>query len=180
MSPTQGINRPAALWSSAWVPTLIVRDDSRVMAFRPRPWDRLLTRLQAHRLDAQLADGLPPEQGRRLALRAAQLVAPGNRERLADNWENMLIRARSPRRAGDPSAPLARAPIIAAHQHILELVAALRCRQPLPARGVAMAHLLLTDGSGPLYKITSGIELSAALLEARNQLDPANALVSSS
>ena len=139
-----------------------------------------MTRLQAHHLAAQLASGVPPEHDRRVALRAVQLVAPDSREILADNWEKMLERARSPRRAVDPSAPLARAPIIAAQQQILHLAAALRQNRPVPVRGVAMAHLLLTDGSGPLYTAGSGVELSAALLETRHQLDPANALVPSS
>ena len=149
----------------------------RVVAVRPGIRDRLLTRLRGTALDRQLAAGQEPEHSGRLALRAAQLVTPGNREQLAVAWEHMMVRAQSPRRPGDPAAPLARAPIAAARRQISELTAALRVARPVPAGGVARARLLLTDGSGPLYSSRGPIPLSAALAETIRRLDPAERLV---
>jgi hypothetical protein len=177
MTSTSSTSRPTAVRRNRdRRGTLIAGDDLQFATVRPRLWDLLLTRLGVQGLDTQLATGLPPDGSRRRALRAAELVTPETRERLAGNWEQMLDRALAPRRSGDPSAPLARGRIFAARDDIRQLVAALRIRRPVPARGVAMARLLLTDGSGPLYRSRSRVELTQALLETRNQLDPANTL----
>ena len=188
-----GVADHRIMWTSADVSTsagrghpggratvLIVTEGAgsdRVVAVRPGIRDRLLTRLRGSALDGQLAAGQEPEHSCRLALRAAQLVAPGNREQLAAAWERMIVRAQSPRRPGDPTAPLARAPIAAARRQISELTAALRVARPVPAGGVAMARLLLTDGSGPLYSSRAPVALSAALAETIRRLDPAERLV---
>jgi hypothetical protein len=45
------------------------------------------------------------------------------------------------------------------------------CR-PVSARGVAMAGLLLSDGTGPLYNRNCPVRLTAALREVTIHLDP--------
>jgi hypothetical protein len=64
--------------------------------------------------------------------------------------------------------------IVAAEPQIRELTALLRAPQPVPARGVAAANLLLTDGTGPLYNplLTSKTVLSEAVTVAVSLLDP--------
>ncbi len=49
----------------------------------------------------------------------------------------------------------------------------LRAPTPVPARGIASAYLLLTDGTGPLYSPISKIVLSDAIADAVALLDPA-------
>jgi hypothetical protein len=56
------------------------------------------------------------------------------------------------------------------------MVPALSMALPVPARGVAMANWLLTDGAGPLYSRLCGTDLSAALRRVIELLDPAAAL----
>jgi hypothetical protein len=53
------------------------------------------------------------------------------------------------------------------------LLSALATSLPVPARGVAMASRLLSDGTGPLYNRNCPVHLSDALAEVTAQLDPA-------
>ncbi len=48
-----------------------------------------------------------------------------------------------------------------------ELAALLRGSTPVYARGVAMLHALLTDGTGPVYTDPDGALLETRLHEAR-------------
>ncbi len=45
---------------------------------------------------------------------------------------------------------------------------------PVPARGVALVNLLLSDGTGPLYRRGSQADLAAMVTQAVDALDPAN------
>lgn len=146
--------------------------DLRVIAYRRRLGDRVLARVRAGSLDAQLAAAHPGPGGRLRATRAEMLVAPEWRAALADYWLALLERAQRPRTIADPRLPLPRARIIAAKGDIVQLVLALRTPQPVSARGVALAHLLLTDGRGPVYRATSRRDLQAEIHEAIDQLDP--------
>jgi hypothetical protein len=44
---------------------------------------------------------------------------------------------------------------------------------PVPARGVAMARVLLTDATSPVYNQRAGVPLSDAVAAAAAELDPA-------
>jgi hypothetical protein len=44
---------------------------------------------------------------------------------------------------------------------------------PTPARGLAIANMLLTDGTGPLHQAQSAPSLEAAIRDAIGRLDPA-------
>ncbi len=72
--------------------------------------------------------------------------------------------------------PLPRERILAAAPEILDLAARLRAPAPVPVRGVAMAHRLLTDGAGPLYRRGSASVLSDAIAAVSRHLDPATCL----
>lgn len=150
---------------------------------RSRPGERLLARLLGASLDAALARGCPPESSRLLAARAADLVTPRSRGALAGYWERMLDRAKQEQRAGAwtrrPTAavPLCADQVVAAEPAIGELVSRLSAALPVPARGVAMARVLLTDATGPLYSRPARDGLPAALEAAIAQLDPARPLL---
>jgi hypothetical protein len=136
------------------------------------PRDRLLARLRAGSVDAAIADGRPTDSNRVTAIRASALVAPGNRESLAHYWENVLARAGRPHTVADPRLPVVRDEVLAAAEDITELAGALRRRGPVPARGVALASRLLTDGTGPVYSRRSRVNLAAAVRDAVRWLDP--------
>ena len=63
---------------------------------------------------------------------------------------------------------------MAAAEPVIGLLAErLRMPLPVPARGVALANLLLIDGTGPLYNPLSTVALEDAVAEAVAFLDPA-------
>ena len=139
---------------------------------------RLLARLLGASLDRQLAAGRPPESSPLLAARARLIVSLPRRTAMAGNWQRVLTRATGPRAAIARTAPLAALPIraqeiIAAANAIEELVTRLEAPLPVPARGVAMATVLLTDAGSPVYSRRSPVSLDAALDAAIAQLDPA-------
>jgi hypothetical protein len=132
---------------------------------------RLLARLSGLSLDRRLAIGEAPESGRLLAVRAQQLVALRRRRELARHWEHLLEAARRPSRSGT-QAWLSRDKILAAEADVRELAAQLRAPLPVRAAGVAAAHVLLTDATGPLYNRRNGTALTGLLREISAQLDP--------
>jgi hypothetical protein len=144
----------------------------RLSVHLTRGWDRLVVRLLASSLDHKLAAGRSPESHRLLATRAHMLVSPALRRVLARNWENVVVQAHRPPVMRNPRAPLNRAGVMACERQIQQMIEALVSAYPTPARGVAMASLLLRDGTGPLYHRRGSLELEAALLDAVAQLDP--------
>ncbi|HEY2520703.1 MAG TPA: hypothetical protein VGJ19_11360 [Streptosporangiaceae bacterium] len=139
---------------------------------RARVTDRLLARAFGASLDRGLAAGAAPESGRRLAVRAQQLVALDRRRELARNWERLLAVAAGPPAAG-PRALLCRGRIAAAAAEVRDLAAHLRAPLPVAATGVAAARVLLTDAAGPLYNRRDRTELATRLREINAALDPA-------
>jgi hypothetical protein len=149
----------------------------QVTTRRRRPWDRLIIGWQALTLDAELAAGRSADDARLRALRGDLLIAPAHRVKLAGQWEALLARASRPRGEAYPRLPLRRAAILAAEADILALVAALRGPLPVRVRGVAIASLLMTDGTGPVYRAPRGTDLATAVQSALRHLDPATELV---
>jgi hypothetical protein len=132
---------------------------------------RLMARLFGLSLDRRLAIGAAPESGRLLAVRAQQLVVLRWRRELARHWERLLDVARRPQRSG-AQAWLSRDRILAAEADVRELATQLRAPLPVRAAGVAAAHVLLTDATGPLYNRRNGTALIGQLREISAQLDP--------
>jgi hypothetical protein len=147
---------------------------SRSLDIQPyRIRDRVASRALGASLDRRLAAGHAPEEMRLLAARAQDIVALHRREALARHWEQVLARAAQPPSAPYNAAPLARGPVLAAEPAIRELARLLRAAQPVTARGVAMARLLLTDAGSPLYWSAAPESLQAALRAIIAWLDPA-------
>src|SRR5260370_28752116 len=93
---------------------LVLLDEADCPVARPvRPWDRLLARLRASRLDRDLADGASPDATVALALRAQRLGRPRTRRDVARGAQRVLAAAtqappphRTPARAaGRPRGP---------------------------------------------------------------------------
>ena len=145
-----------------------------------RPGDGVLARVFGASLDASLAAGCPPESSRLLAVRARDIVSLCRRRSIADSWEHVLRVARRAQRArrGGSRVPAGAVPIcadrvVAAEPAIRDLMNRLAAPLPVPARGVAMARVLLTDASSPVYNRRSGVALTDAVAAAAAQLDPA-------
>lgn len=148
------------------------------------PAHRALARLLGASLDRQLAAGRPPESSPLLAVRAQLIVSLPRRTAMAGNWQRLLTvaarRAAVPRGAPPGAVPVCADRIIAAAPAIGELVARLVTPLPVPARGVAMATVMLTDAGSPVYSRRSPVTLEAALQEAIAQLDPGLPLIADS
>ncbi len=132
----------------------------------------ILVRLRAPRLDADLAAGWPPEASSRHEARARQLVNPRMRHTLAGSWEDVLFMSHRPADRLSGRVPICRDRVRRAEPEIRELIAALQATGPVPARGVAMAVCLLTDGAGPIYDPKAD-HLTAAVALAVDHLNPA-------
>jgi hypothetical protein len=63
--------------------------------------------------------------------------------------------------------------IVAAEPDIRDLISRLTTPLPVTAQGVAMASVLLTDATGPVYRRRGPITLDTAIAAAIAQLDPA-------
>ena len=143
-----------------------------------RPGDGVLARVFGASLDASLAAGCPPESSRLLAARARDIVSLRKRRSIAGSWEHLLRVARRAQRGTAPRAittavPVCADRIVAAEPAIRDLMNRLVAQLPVPARGVAMARVLLTDATSPVYNRRARVALSDALAAAAAQLDPA-------
>ena len=135
--------------------------------------NNILLAFHAPGLDAELAAGVPPETTPRHETRARQLVAPRRRQVLADGWEHLLATARGPTGGLSNRAPIRRERIRGAEPAIREMITALRGNGPIPARGIAIATKLLTDGCGPIYNDNARDDIKGTLALALAYLDPA-------
>ena len=154
---------------------ILVVDRQEFLATRTAPpWARLLTRVLSIRLDEEIAAGASPDAKVTLALRAQALVRPCMRQMLARRLEQVLEEAEhgpTPR-LPDPRVPIRRTSVLEAADAIRAVHDLLVAPGPVPARGVAMVHLLVTDGAGPLYHPCSCSDLRAELMAAAANLDP--------
>jgi hypothetical protein len=163
---------------SAQRDTVVVADVARRWALaRPRLWDRLVVRWQTLTLDAQLAAGKPVEADRRRALRATLLVARGPGYHRPFGGNTGRGGAGRVRTGTGLRIPLQRSRVLAADADIRRLIVALRASAPVPARGVAIARMLLNDGTGPLYNARSTLPLGAAVRDAIRHLNPSAELL---
>ena len=155
--------------------TLVLGDP---FVLRPvRLADRLLARALGASLDQQLAAGRSPESTRLLAARAQAIVSLPRRTSLARSWDHLLrVAGRAPGLRA-PAVPLNAAAILAAEPTIRELVERLTAPLPVPAQGVAVATLPLTDATSPVYGRRSPDALADLLDAAIIQLDPAQPLL---
>jgi hypothetical protein len=162
-------------------PTLLLlrdpEDRDRFLGRPTRSWDRFVAGVRAPSLDRRLAAGNAPESSRLLATRAQILVSPQHRRALARCWAHLLEVIEN--QPGQPlrRLPLCRDRITAAAPSVGEMLVALEAPAPVPVRGVAMAGVLLCDGTGPLYNPLAPLDLLSSVREVTMHLDPAASLV---
>jgi hypothetical protein len=148
----------------------------RLVRRRRKPLPGLLAILFGHVLDRQLASGRSPAASRVVAARAEYLLSEVRWE-LVQSWQRVLDQAGQAPRARNPHAPLCRDRIIDARGDVRIMLDALSSGLPVSARGIAMAGLLLSDGTGPLYNRSCPVDLPAALREVTAYLHATESMV---
>jgi hypothetical protein len=102
-------------------------------------------------LDAKLADGIDPTGDSALTVRAAQLIAPRNRERLARVLRRLANECDSKPTGFSAAVPVAYDQVAQARETLLFVADVLHFADGVQPRGVAMLTRLLFDGGSVLY-----------------------------
>lgn len=117
-----------------------------------------------------------PVSGRAHTSPADRLPVPGRAQ--ASRADRSLARAaHSPRMtaARRPRVPVRRDRVRESAEELGDLIRHLLADGPVAARGVALASILLSDGSGPLYHRGNADDVRARVREAVNALNPLTA-----
>src|SRR5579862_8558238 len=150
---------------------LLIDDADRPILRRVHPWDRLLVRLRAARLDGELAAGACPDRTFALAVRAQVLVTGRIRSDLALGARRIVQAAAQPR-AGRLPVAVCRDRVRESAPEFGQLISRLAAEGLVPARGVAQASILLGDARSPLYRRGSRDDLRTRVRQAADALDP--------
>jgi hypothetical protein len=134
------------------------------------PWLRIRTWLSRNRLDSEIATGAALDDPLRRH-RAAVLVDPKTRARLAAHLEDVLSRVDRHQQPVEPTAaPMDRTAIEEARPLLVDLVRELRDPGPVSPIGVARTKIMLTHGASPLYEAGEPRELGPQLKATRASL----------
>jgi hypothetical protein len=150
--------------------TVLLTDGEDWSALRPhncRWYHHLLALIRGWDLDRRLESGADPDHDVLLSLRAAALIAPSRRRRLALTLRQMTRDAERAPHPFDPRAFVARREILQARDLMEETARLLVSSSPVNPMGVAHVRVLLGDGASPLYRRgpgpTLGDRLEAAI-----------------
>jgi hypothetical protein len=135
---------------------------------------RVRTALQAGRLDLALARGQEPHASPETALRARQLSSQEMRDRLAAALEAAVRLAHSAPTAPGADAPVRRGAVRENSKALMQLADRLR-EDPVDIQGVAIARVLTTDGTSPLYWDEAPYSLGHVARTALYALEPVSA-----
>lgn len=155
--------------------TVLVTDQGRggtLCCQRSGARQRLVARLRAWSLDGALARGACPDSSVVLSLRARTLISGRTRRQLSRRLRQLVQLAERPSRPPNWSVPICRSEVIRVRAELEALADRLISPEPVEATGVARVHLLVTDGSGPMYHRAGAGELERALREAFEGLEP--------
>lgn len=133
---------------------------------------RLRVLIRRDRLDMALAGRARPGDDPAQRLRAAQLLRAHERRRVARGLRSAVASAYVPPRGWSPRVPVAVRGVRLGRPALERLASRLGSAAPVSARGVARARILLTDGTGPLYRDDEPERLRTAALDALRALDP--------
>jgi hypothetical protein len=139
---------------------------------RPTLRARLRAAWSAPELDEALANGADPLASDELAVRAAQLVKPATRAKLAQSLE--LVVKQVATRGPSPPGPtlLRREPIARNRPALLALARRLRGDGLHCLPGLAMADRLIGFGDSPLYMALDPLQLMYRIDEILAALEP--------
>lgn len=132
---------------------------------------RLRARWHGAALTRELADGRDPGASPELTLVARELIGTPTRRRLADALDRLLHEAAEGPRPRSNRMPLNRDGILAARAELAGLAEGLRAGVPAPVHAVALAAVLVRDGTSPIYDRRATPAVALLAREARRGLD---------
>lgn len=135
---TGGVDAPASAGASRNVPLAA----------------RLRARLFAGRLDHEIEDGILPLPGSSLAVHMARLTSVEEREALARTLRQAVTELHRERFSA--RVPVHAERLAGCRDVIDDITLRLHAPRPVRARGMARLRMLLSDGSGPLYRAGRG------------------------
>jgi hypothetical protein len=150
---------------------------SRFSTHRPhRPpnrhhvWNRIRARVLTAQLDRALAEGAPSDASDALELRAQALARRSVADELAGRLRLVVREAEQEPR---PSLRVhaCREAVLTVEHELRLLASRLQAANPVAVSAVAKVHVLLTDGTGPLYYPRTNGSLRAAVRDATAALD---------
>jgi len=150
---------------------VVLERDATLGLRRVRLRDRLLARVRAAALDAELAGGTSPESSVVLALHAVHLSRPSQRRLLAGSLRRVVASADAPARSR-LKAPVCGPAVRCAGTELQALIDRLVGVGPVSVRGVAQVRCLLADGTGPIYRKSAPDRLRNELRGALAVMDP--------
>lgn len=157
MSATHYREGPARIAAGS-VP--VVRSQSAARSWSPpllvaACWRRfrlsVVVRWGAAWLDHELASGISPQASEALALRARRISGHKSRANVASGLIRALFSAEDAAPGFTAAERARQREVLAARTVIAALDRRLRAPEPVAPRGMAMLHVLLTRGTGPLY-----------------------------
>jgi hypothetical protein len=158
--------RDGIRWLTISMSTLLLTDPTNprcIVHTRSRARTRLWTHLRSRRLDQALASHASPDSSAALSLRACALIGTSARAGLASSVRRLIKEAEHATGPLTFRIPICRAKILRSTETLEALADRLASTDPVDACGVAQAHLLLSDGSGPIYTLPTADDLEPAL-----------------
>jgi hypothetical protein len=149
---------------------VVLEHDAGMGLRRVRMRDRLLARIRAAALDAELAAGASPESSVVLALHAVHLSGPSQRRLLAGSLRRVAASADVPTRSR-LKAPVCSPAVRHAGTELQAVIDRLAAAGPVSVRGVARVRCLLADGTGPIYRKSAPDRLRDELRAALAVMD---------
>lgn len=134
-------------------------------------WLRVRVWWRRWALVRQLASGADPDASAELTLVARRLIGAPSRQRLADAVDRVMASASRARNPWSTTVALNRREILSARGELEALAQRLCDSTPTPVQGMAIATLLLEDGSSPVYDWRSAQSIWRQAREARARLD---------
>jgi hypothetical protein len=150
---------------------VVLEHDAGLGLRRVRMQDRLLARIRAAALDAELAAGASPESSVVLALHAVHLCGRSQRRLLAGSLRRIAASADAPTRSR-LQAPVCGPAVRRAGIELQAVIDRLVAAGPVSVRGVARVRCLLADGTGPIYQTSVPDRLRNELRAALAVMDP--------
>ena len=143
---------PLGFLSPTQIQDAVRRDEETHISYGTR----VMARLLAAKFDRMLAVGVSAPAGSALATHAERLTSVEEREAIARTLRRSVDDARNPDGRVSSRVPLNVPNITAAADRIDQVTLRLHSPRPVTSRGVARLRLLLSDGTGPMYRYGRG------------------------